>query len=101
MDSGSILVACGKDDDGQIFVDERVGAVLHFAGGIAFGVDVGNFLEFEGAFEGDGIMNAAAEIEKIGVAEKLLGESLVKPSFVHLEDHFHFVGNAREFLHQL
>ena len=53
------FVARGQDDDGKIFVDQRVGAVLHFAGGIAFGVDVGNFLELERAFEGDGIMNAA------------------------------------------
>ena len=56
---------------GKIFVDQRVGAVLHFAGGIAFGVDVGNFLELERAFESDGVVDAAAEIEEIGVAEKL------------------------------
>src|SRR5580658_1456140 len=30
----------GDDDDGEGFVDERVGAVLHLAGGVAFGVDV-------------------------------------------------------------
>jgi hypothetical protein len=31
------------------FVDEGVGAVLHLAGRVAFGVDVGDLLELEGA----------------------------------------------------
>jgi hypothetical protein len=49
---------------GKILVDQRIGAVLHFAGGIAFGVNVGNFLQLERAFERDRIVNAAAEKEK-------------------------------------
>ncbi len=54
------VVARGQDDDGQIFIDERVGAVFHFAGGIAFGVNVRNFLQFQSAFQSDRIVNAAA-----------------------------------------
>ena len=50
-----------EHDDREILVDERVGPVLHLARGITFGVDVGNFLQLERAFEGDGEMNAAPE----------------------------------------
>ena len=64
------FIARGDDDYRQIFVNQGVGAVLHFAGGIAFGVDVGNFFQFERAFEGDGVVDAASEVEKIGMAEK-------------------------------
>ena len=65
------IVARGDHHHGKIFVDQRVRSVLHFACGIAFGVNVGNFLQLESAFERDGEVNAAAEIEKIGVAEEL------------------------------
>jgi len=43
--------------DRQIFVDERVGAVLHFARGIALRMNVGNFLELQRAFERDRVVN--------------------------------------------
>ncbi len=33
--------------------------------GVAFGVDVGDLLELEGAFEGDGVVDAAAEEEEV------------------------------------
>jgi hypothetical protein len=39
--------------------------VLHFAGGIAFGVNVGNLLELERAFEGDGVVDAASEEKEV------------------------------------
>ena len=39
--------------------------VLHLASGVAFGVDVGDLLELEGAFEGDGVVDAAAEEEEV------------------------------------
>ena len=45
---GSVL--WGDDDDGEAVVDEGDGAVFHFAGGVSFGVNVGNFFEFECAF---------------------------------------------------
>ena len=63
--AGVVGVLGGDADDGEGFVDEGVGAVLHFAGGVAFGVDVGDFLELERAFEGDGVMDAAAEEEEV------------------------------------
>jgi hypothetical protein len=47
-DAGGIVGVLGGDaDDGEGFVDEGVGAVLHLAGGVAFGVDVGDLLELE------------------------------------------------------
>ena len=55
----------GDADYGEGFVDEGVGAVLHLAGGVAFGVDVGDLLELERAFEGDGVVDAAAEEEEV------------------------------------
>ena len=36
----------GKEDAGAVLTDEGDGAVFHFGGGVALGVDVGNFLEF-------------------------------------------------------
>ncbi len=70
------LVARGEDDDGQGLVDEGVGAVLHFAGRVALGVDVGDFLELERAFEGDGEMDAAAEVEEVARVGEAGGELL-------------------------
>ena len=59
-------IARGEYHDRQIFIDERVRTMLHLAGGIAFGVDIRDFLEFERALESNGEMDAAPEIEKIG-----------------------------------
>ena len=39
--------------------------MLHLAGGVAFGVDVGDFLQLQRAFQRDGEVNAAAEEEEI------------------------------------
>src|SRR5713226_6688713 len=50
--------------------------MLHLSGRIAFGVDVRNFLELEGALQRDRIVNPPAEIEKVGIAEKLPGQLL-------------------------
>ena len=58
-------VLCGDADAGERLVDEGVGAVLHFAGGVAFGVDVADLLELEGTLEGDGVVDAAAEKEEV------------------------------------
>ena len=48
--------------------------MLHLAGGVAFGVDVGNFFELQGTFECDRVVDAAAEEEEILGADILLGE---------------------------
>jgi hypothetical protein len=66
----------GDDEDGHIFVDEGDGAMFHFAGGVAFGVDVGDFFEFEGAFEGDGVVVAASEEEAMIFMGEFWGEGL-------------------------
>ena len=63
----------GDADYGEGFVDEGVGAVLHLAGRVAFGVDVGDFLELEGSFEGDGVVDAAAEEEEVTAGGEGLG----------------------------
>jgi len=47
---GVVGVFGGDGDYGEGLVDEGVGAVLHLAGGVAFGVDVGDLLELEGSF---------------------------------------------------
>ena len=47
---------------GEIFVDEGVRTVLHFARQIAFGVDMRNLLQLECALERDRVVNPAAEI---------------------------------------
>ena len=80
---------------GEGFVDEGVGAVLHFAGGVAFGVDVGDFFELERAFERDGVVDAAAEEEEVvGGAERLWrGAALVVDG---AEDFFDLAGDGGE-----
>jgi len=49
-----------QHDDREGFVDEGVGAMLHFAGGVALSVDITDFLELECAFEGDGEVDSSA-----------------------------------------
>jgi len=49
--------------------------VFHFAGGVAFGVDVGDLLELECAFEGDGVVDAATEEEEVARVGELGGEA--------------------------
>ena len=92
------FVVGGEYDDRQIFVDQRVRAVLHFARGVTFRVNVGNFLQLERAFQRDGVVDAATEVEEIGVAEELPGEIFVHAGFFGLQDHFNLVRDTREFL---
>jgi hypothetical protein len=42
--------------------------VLHLAGGITLGVDVGDFLQLQRAFERDRIVDAAAQKQEVGAA---------------------------------
>ena len=68
--------------------------MLHLAGGIAFGVDVGNFLQLERAFERDRDMNAAAEEEEVrasGIARLASSSYIV----VVREQVFELAGNAQ------
>ena len=54
-----------EDDHRHSLVDQRDRAVLHLARGIAFGVDVADFLELQRAFQRQRIIRAAAEIEHV------------------------------------
>jgi hypothetical protein len=60
-----VHAAGGDDDDRQILVDQGVRAVLHFAGGISLGVNLGNLIQLERVFERDGIVNTASQEERI------------------------------------
>ena len=82
----------GDDDAGEGFVDEGVGAVLHLAGRVAFGVDVADFLKFEGAFEGDGVVDAAAKEEEVASGGEGFGE-LVALIVDGAEDGFELAGD--------
>ena len=72
--AGVVGVFGGDADDREGLVNEGVGAVLHLAGGVAFGVDVGDLLELECAFERDGVVDAAAEEEEVAGGGEGLGE---------------------------
>ena len=58
-------VVRSEDNRAGFLIDERDRAVLHLGGGITLGVDVGNLLELEGAFEGGG--KSVLPTEKIEV----------------------------------
>ena len=62
-------IAGRQHDDREFLVDERIWPMLHLARRITFGVDVGNLLELERAFEGDGEVYAAAQEQEIGGPE--------------------------------
>ena len=53
--------------DRHIFVDERDWAVFHFSRRIALRVDVRDFFEFQGAFEGRREVGATAEEQEVGI----------------------------------
>ena len=63
----------------HVLVDERDRPVLHLAGGIALGVDVGDLLELERAFERDRIVDAAAQEQEVGAAVEPLRDLLDRP----------------------
>ena len=48
----------GNYHDGHILVNEGDGAVFHLGSGVALGVDVADFFEFQGSFERDGEIHA-------------------------------------------
>ena len=55
-----------EGDDRHLLVDERDRPVLHLAGRIALGVDVGDLLQLERALERDRVVDAAAEVQEVG-----------------------------------
>ena len=52
-------------DDGHFVGDECQWPVLEFSRRIGFGMDVGDFLEFQGSFQCNGVMDAPAKEECI------------------------------------
>jgi hypothetical protein len=58
----------------QLVCDQRDRPVLELAGGESLGVDVGQFLQFQGAFEGHRIADVATEEEHRGLIGEIGGE---------------------------
>ena len=67
----------GRDNDDRrgLLVDHSDGAVLHFRGGVAFGVNVGNFLQLECAFKGN------REVVEPAQEEEVLGRGVLQRDF--------------------
>src|SRR5262249_47994380 len=85
-------------DYGHLLVDEGDGAVFHFAGGVAFGVDVGNLFELEGAFERNRVVVAAAEEEEVAGVAVAAGDDLDLWGVAYYVGHL--VGNGHELADQ-
>ena len=62
------------DDHRHLLVDEGDRAVLHLRCRVALGVDVGDFLELEGALEGHRVVVAASEVEEVADIGEYLRE---------------------------
>ena len=58
------MIDCGEDDERHAIADQGVGTVLELAYGVALGVHVRGFLQLERALASDGVVDAAAEVEK-------------------------------------
>lgn len=71
---GEEVVVRAETDGRGVGVDEGDDPVFEFAGGEACGVDVGDFLHFEGTFEGDGEEEPAAEEEHAGGGGEACGD---------------------------
>src|SRR5437763_6879272 len=67
----------GQNHYRELFVDKGIWTVLHLTCGITFGVDIGDLLQLQRAFERDWEMNPAAEEEKISGAEHLAGQLFI------------------------
>ena len=68
--------------------------MFHFAGGIAFRVDIGNLFQFERPFEGDRIIDPAAEIEKVRAVREIPRQGL--DLAFELERLFHPMGEMHK-----
>lgn len=66
----------GDEDGWGVWIDEGDDAVFEFRAGMAGGGEVGNFFEFEGGFEGDGVVCLATEEEEILGVGVFAGEGL-------------------------
>ena len=79
------------DNHRHVLVDQRDRPVLELAGGITFGVDIGNFLKLQRAFERDRKARAAAEIKHVPrfgeIARQLLELRFERQGFVQSARH--------------
>ena len=80
LDVGDDLVVdvrVGRDDDhGRVLVQQRDRAVLHLAGRICLGRDVGDLLQLERAFEADRQADVAPQVEEERPVVVALGDLL-------------------------
>ena len=67
----------GQGQGGHIAVNQGNGAVFHFSGRIALGVDVADFLEFQRALLGNGGVGPPAQEQETGIVPELPGQPLV------------------------
>ena len=63
-------------DDRHLLVDERDRPVLHLAGRVALGVDVGDLLQLERALERDRVVDPAAEEQEVAALVEPLRDLL-------------------------
>ena len=89
----------GDDHDRHVFVDEGNRAVLHFCSGVAFGVNVADFLELQRTFHGDRVAEVATEVQEVVcLAERLcdFGDAVGE-----LERFGHEIRELQEVLHDV
>ncbi len=92
------VVVAAHADDGELGVDERDRAVLHFAGRIALGIDVADLFELEGGLEAGGVHVMAAEEEEALIVGVFFGEGLDR--CVVVEDLLDFFGEGLDLVEE-
>ena len=93
------LIVIDEEKARAFFANQGYRSVFHLSGRVAFRMDVGDFLELEGTFQGDGEHHLATkekEILRLGI---FFGDSLDFRSLG--EDFFHLPGDALEGGNQL
>ena len=82
----------------HLLINQGNGAVLHLAGRVALGVDIGYFFQLQRPFKSDRIVDPAAEIEKIVRIGILLRDPSM--SAVQGQHLFHQTRQAHQVLNQ-
>ena len=59
------LIVGRNGDHRHVRVNQRQGSVLELAGRVGLGMDIGDFLELQGAFQGNGILHPATEEQRV------------------------------------
>ncbi|OPZ97749.1 MAG: hypothetical protein BWY71_01504 [Planctomycetes bacterium ADurb.Bin412] len=85
----------GHDENhGHLRSNEGDGAMFHLRGGQAFGVNIGNFLEFERPFQSDRELVAAAQEEPVFPLAVEVGD--LADGIALAEDGLNLIGNGME-----